>query len=131
MRAPRFYEAVMGLIVVVALASPGCSSGEDTEHGSTTEPTTTSASASASTSASASSGAGGGAGGAGGAGGHGGGTADNGVPATETVTAGEVSKSPKYRMVFTFGQPTQNQGKTTSPGYRMQGGLVGANGSAP
>jgi hypothetical protein len=34
-------------------------------------------------------------------------------------------------MVFTFGQPTQNQGKTTSPGYRMQGGLIGANGSLP
>ncbi|XXX80387.1 hypothetical protein WMF30_16610 [Sorangium sp. So ce134] len=39
--------------------------------------------------------------------------------------------SPSYRMVFTLGQPTQNQGKTTSPGYRMQGGLVGANGSLP
>jgi hypothetical protein len=61
----------------------------------------------------------------------GGGTADKGVQATETVSAGEVSKSPNYKMVFTFGQPTQNQGKTTSPGYRMQGGLVGANGSAP
>jgi hypothetical protein len=53
-----------------------------------------------------------------------------GVPATETVSAGEVSTSPNYKMVFTFGQPTQNQGKTTSPGYRMQGGLVGATGSA-
>ncbi len=66
----------------------------------------------------------------GGSGGQGGGSADMGVPATETVSAGEVSKSPNYKMVFTFGQPTQNQGKTTSPSYRMQGGLVGANGSA-
>jgi hypothetical protein len=54
-----------------------------------------------------------------------------GGPATETVSAGEVSSSPSYRMVYTLGQPTQNQGKTTSPGYRMQGGLVGANGSLP
>lgn len=54
-----------------------------------------------------------------------------GVPATETVSAGDVASSPSYRMVFTFGQPTQNQGKTTSPGYRMQGGLIGAHGSLP
>jgi hypothetical protein len=65
----------------------------------------------------------------GGAGGNG--NASHGPPATETVTAGEVSKSPNYRMVFTFGQPTQNQQKTTSPSYRLQGGLVGANGSLP
>ena len=127
MRAPTLNEAVMGLIVVVAMALPACSDSGDTESGSTTSHASSSDSASSSSGA----GGGGGAGGAGGAGGHGGGTADNGVSATETVTAGEVSKSPNYRMVFTFGQPTQNQGKTTSPGYRMQGGLVGANGSAP
>lgn len=56
---------------------------------------------------------------------------DKGAPATETVSAGEVSKSSSYTMVHTLGQPTQNQGKTTSPGYRLQGGLNGANGSLP
>ncbi|WP_437946768.1 hypothetical protein WME98_38600 [Sorangium sp. So ce296] len=87
---------------------------------------------------------GGGAGGAGGAGAgpsvasNGGGgeggkaeVADRGVAASDVVSAGEVVSSPSYRMVFTLGQPTQNQGKTTSPSYRMQGGLVGANGSLP
>ncbi|MGK3972462.1 hypothetical protein WMF38_12185 [Sorangium sp. So ce118] len=57
--------------------------------------------------------------------------ADRGVAASDVVSAGEVVRSPSYRMVFTLGQPTQNQGKTTSPSYRMQGGLVGANGSLP
>ncbi|WP_437940643.1 hypothetical protein [Sorangium sp. So ce341] len=57
--------------------------------------------------------------------------ADRGVVASDVVSAGEVVSSPSYRMVFTLGQPTQNQGKTTSPSYRMQGGLVGANGSLP
>jgi hypothetical protein len=71
-------------------------------------------------------------GGQGGQGGSGGSMmGDQGVQATETVTAGQSVSSPSYRMVFTFGQPTQNQGTTTSPGYRMQGGLIGANGSAP
>ncbi|WP_437970219.1 hypothetical protein WMF04_13340 [Sorangium sp. So ce260] len=57
--------------------------------------------------------------------------ADRGVAASDVVSAGKVVRSPSYRMVFTLGQPTQNQGKTTSPSYRMQGGLVGANGSLP
>lgn len=65
-----------------------------------------------------------------GAGGHGGDTA-LGHTASDVVSAGRVVKSPRYRMVFTLGQPTQNQGKTTSPSYRMQGGLIGANGSLP
>ena len=55
----------------------------------------------------------------------------HGPGATDLVSAGEVSKSASYKMVFTLGQPTQNQGKTTSAGYRMQGGLIGANGSLP
>lgn len=57
--------------------------------------------------------------------------ADRGRAASDVVSAGQVVRSPSYRMVFTLGQPTQNQGKTTSPSYRMQGGLVGANGSLP
>jgi hypothetical protein len=52
-------------------------------------------------------------------------------PATELVGAGDVCKSPQYKLVFTMGQPTQNQTKTTSPSYRLQGGLIGANGSLP
>jgi hypothetical protein len=47
------------------------------------------------------------------------------------VSGGEVSKSPGYKLVFTFGQSSQNQEKTTSPSYRHQGGLIGANGSLP
>ncbi|XXY47976.1 hypothetical protein WME91_49030 [Sorangium sp. So ce269] len=72
-----------------------------------------------------------GGGGEGGDGGGGGAQAGARAGASETVSAGEVAKSSRYRMVFTLGQPTQNQEKTTSPGYRMQGGLVGANASSP
>ena len=92
--------------IVLALASPGCSGDAP--------PTTTA-----------------GSGGAGGAGGGGNETVDNGHSATEMVTGGEFAKSQKYKMVFTFGQPTQNQGKMMSSSYRMRGGLVGATGSVP
>lgn len=34
--------------------------------------------------------------------------------------------SPGYRLVFTFGQSTQNQNTLASPGYRLRGGLVPA-----
>ncbi|MDC0744349.1 hypothetical protein [Polyangium mundeleinium] len=77
-------------------------------------------------------GGGGGSGGTGGDGGTGGmPPVPPGPPGMETVSAGDVMKSPSYKMVFTLGQPTQNQSKTTSPSYRMQGGLIGANGSLP
>jgi hypothetical protein len=52
-------------------------------------------------------------------------------PATQVVNAGDTSRSPHFRAVYTFGQPTQNQDKATSPSYRVQGGLIGANGSLP
>jgi hypothetical protein len=52
-------------------------------------------------------------------------------PATQMVNAGETGQSPHFRAVYTLGQPTQNQGATTSPSYRVQGGLIGANGSLP
>lgn len=117
------FPAWLGAFVVIAMVSPGCSCGGDSstwgppsggggsggEGGGATS-TTTSASSS---------------------GGGSGGAAPGGPPATETVSAGEVSSSSSYRMVYTLGQPTQNQGKTTSPGYRIQGGLAGANGSLP
>ncbi|MDI3291903.1 hypothetical protein [Polyangium sp. 15x6] len=74
----------------------------------------------------------GGSGGTGGEGGSGGAPfVPPGPPGNETVSAGDVMRSPRYKMVFTLGQPTQNQSKTTSPSYRMQGGLIGANGSLP
>lgn len=34
--------------------------------------------------------------------------------------------SPGYRLIFTFGQSTQNQDTMASPGYRLRGGLVPA-----
>jgi hypothetical protein len=74
----------------------------------------------------------GGMGGGGGSGGTGGmPPVQPGPPGMAVVSAGEVMKSPSYRMVFTLGQPTQNQTKTTSPSYRMQGGLIGANENLP
>ncbi|WP_437899743.1 hypothetical protein [Sorangium sp. So ce124] len=67
----------------------------------------------------------------GGAGQGGDGQTPRRLGATETVTAGEVARSSRYRMVFTLGQPTQNQGTSSSPKVRMRGGLIGANGSLP
>jgi hypothetical protein len=98
------------LLLLVATAAVGC--GGDEPQSSTTASTSTTSSSSGGQGGQG--GEGGGAGGEGGAGGQGGGTADNGHPATETVSAGEVTASSKYKMVFTLGQPTQNQGKTTS-----------------
>lgn len=126
MRAPTLLRTVLGLVFVIAAAAPGCGDGG-------TEATSTGTDATA-TGTGGGGGAGGGAGGSGGDGGAGGGsggTADNGVQATETVSGGTLTKSPNYKMISTFGQPTQNQGKTTSPGYNMQGGLIGAAAGSP
>lgn len=123
--------AWLGAFVVAAMAGPGCSCGGDDTTG------TSSGTTAGTGGAGGADGAGGGttstsSGGGGGAGGQGGGApSSGGVQASQTVSGGRTSASPSYRMVYTFGQPTQNQGKTTSPGYRMQGGLVGANGSLP
>jgi hypothetical protein len=54
-----------------------------------------------------------------------------GPSATQLVGAGQVANSPGYRMVFTVGQPSLSQTKTTSPSFRMQGGLVGATETLP
>ena len=59
-------------------------------------------------------------------GGEGGAPPTVGAPGDETVSAGQVVASPSYKMVMTLGQPSQNQGMSSSPGYRMRGGLVGA-----
>lgn len=73
----------------------------------------------------------GGSGGDGGSGGSGGAMMAHGPSATSLVNAGEVSTSPKFKLVWTLGQSSQNQSKMTSSGYRLQGGLSGANGSLP
>lgn len=124
------FPAWLGALFVAAAVWPGCDCGGDD---TTTPPgTTTTSSGGGEGGAGGGTTSTGGGGGSGGAGGQGGGMmGSQGVQATETVSAGRVSSSPNYRMVYTFGQPTQNQGKTTSPGYQMQGGLVGANGSMP
>ncbi|HZF51399.1 MAG TPA: hypothetical protein VE093_22235 [Polyangiaceae bacterium] len=125
MKVQRRAHAALGLLALAAIASAGTGCGGDEGTGATTTTTSTSS-------------GGGGAGGEGGAGGGGGGggaggssAGDLGPSASETVSAGEVSKSAKYKMVFTLGQPTQNQGQSSSPAYRMQGGIIGANGSLP
>jgi hypothetical protein len=112
----------LGLAAAAVVFSPGCSCGSVVELAVGPSGGVTSGG-----------GEGGGAGSSASGGGEGGQImeASEGAPATELVSAGQVAKSPSYRMVFTLGQPTQNQGKTTSPRYRMQGGLVGANGSLP
>ncbi len=105
-------SCLAGALLLLAAATSGCdTTGEDT--------TTTSTSGSSSSS------------GTGGAGGQGGGALASGIQATEIVAGGDVVTSPNYKMVYTFGQPTQNQHKSTSPGYRVQGGLIGATESLP
>jgi hypothetical protein len=47
------------------------------------------------------------------------------------VNSGTLATSTNFRMVFTLGQPTQNQGTYTSASFRLQGGLIGSNGSPP
>ena len=125
MKVQQYAPAVLGLLALGALASTAIGCGGDPDN----PPTTSSSTASSGGGGGA--GGAGGEGGAGGAGGTGGSSADYGPPASETVSAGEVSKSPKYKMVYTLGQPTQNQGKSTSPAHRLQGGVIGATGSLP
>jgi hypothetical protein len=49
----------------------------------------------------------------------------------QLVTAGERSTSPNFTLVYTFGQPSSLQSTHQSTNFRIQGGLVGANGSPP
>ncbi len=128
---------VLGAIALSALAAPGCGGGTDTSG-------STSAGASGGTGGTggATGGTGGATGGTGGAtggtggstggtGGAGGSTAsdDFGAQGSAFVNAGGQAKSANYRMVFTLGQSTVNQGPTSSANYRLHGGLVGATGS--
>lgn len=59
------------------------------------------------------------------------GTEVMGRSVSQMVNSGTVATSPSFRMVFTMGQPTQNQGVYVSPSFRLQGGLIGANGNPP
>lgn len=129
MQSSTRYGACVGVALLVAAAACG---------GSGTVATGTSSGTGGETATS--SGGAGGIGGAtttstsstGGTGGVGGmGPGAHGPHAGDVVSAGDVCSSPSYRMVFTMGQPTQNQTKTTSPSYRMQGGLIGATGTLP
>lgn len=73
-----------------------------------------------------------GSGGDGGAGGEGGGPIETyGSGAKDLVSSGKVTTSTNYKLVWTMGQSTQNQSNMTTTKYRLQGGLVGANGSGP
>ncbi len=54
-----------------------------------------------------------------------------GKSVSQTVNGGTVATSANFRMVFTLGQPTSSQGTYKSANFRLQGGLVGANGSPP
>jgi hypothetical protein len=49
-----------------------------------------------------------------------------GPSATELVSSGNYAKNGKYKLFFTVGQSTPNQGVSTSEGQRVNGGLVGA-----
>jgi hypothetical protein len=54
-----------------------------------------------------------------------------GQTVNQLVTSGTKSASTNYSAVFTIGQPSKLQSTHDSANYRLQGGLVGANGSPP
>jgi hypothetical protein len=54
-----------------------------------------------------------------------------GPSVTENVSAGTVAKNSQYKVVYTLGQATPNQGVGTSPQHRDNGGLVGAMNGTP
>jgi hypothetical protein len=58
--------------------------------------------------------------------GSGGSPAALGPNVTEIVNGGTVAANAKYKVVYTLGQPTPNQGPTKGPNNRDNGGLVGA-----
>jgi hypothetical protein len=49
-----------------------------------------------------------------------------GPSANELVSGGTVASNAKYKVVYTIGQPTPNQGVSTGKDQRLNGGLVGA-----
>ena len=127
---------MLGAIAVVAVAGPGCGgdgTGTGGSAGSTSEGGGGDGGAGGGTGGMSKTGGAGGTGATGatgGTGGTGGGAAvDPGAQGTDFVSAGGVAKSANFKMVFSLGQSTQNQGRTKSSNYVMQGGLIGATGS--
>lgn len=121
----------LGILGALAFATPGCG-GSDTNT-SGTGGAGAGGGGNAGAAGSTTGGTGGGTGGTmstGGTGGAGGGSSDNGAQASAFVNAGGKVKSANYQMVFTLGQSTQNQGRTASANYRMQGGIIGATGAS-
>ena len=49
-----------------------------------------------------------------------------GPSANELVSGGTVASNAKYKVVYTVGQPTPNQGVSTGKDQRLNGGLIGA-----
>ena len=49
-----------------------------------------------------------------------------GPSVTDFVSAGTVATNGKYKLVFTTGQATPNQGVVTSTDNQLNGGIVGA-----
>lgn len=126
MRNPR--KCLLGIACVAIWAAhvAGCVDSDPSGPGGSTGTGTTTTTGSGGTGGEAGQG---GEPGQGGSGATGGGAPSPSLGGTEWASAGGVVKSEKYVMHFTFGQPTSNQGKSTSSSYRIQGGLVGANGS--
>ncbi|MCX4239509.1 hypothetical protein [Paraliomyxa miuraensis] len=60
-----------------------------------------------------------------------GGDAITGRTVNQLVSSGTRASSRKYTVVHTLGQPSSLQSTHVSTHYRVQGGLVGANGSPP
>ena len=60
-----------------------------------------------------------------------GGQAAPGQTMNQLVSSGERTSSPNYTLVYTLGQPSSLQSTHQSTNYRIQGGLIGANGSPP
>lgn len=109
------FSVCLGAVMLLGAIAPACAGGGETGHGGETTSGTTTTSGTGGTGTTSSTG--------------GSTTGGHGPPASDLVNGGDVVRSPGYKMVFTLGQPTQNQTKTTSPSYRMQGGLIGATGN--
>ena len=129
MKSRNAWPSVLGGMVLALALWPGCSCNSDESVTPTTATGTGGQGGTTSTTTTSEGGGGGGGGGQGGGGA--GGAPAGGVQSTDSVSAGNVAQSQSYTMVFTFGQPTQHQGEANSASYRLQGGLVGANGSLP
>jgi len=54
-----------------------------------------------------------------------------GPSAYDFVNSGTVASNSKYKLVFTLGQATPNQGPATGPAGQLNGGLVGATEGKP